>query len=95
MFMLTGDNRSERRTRWNPWRGVIFFALGVIGLSSSEIWLIARIPDSTDADYVSLASDLTLVLRQGMRDTSAKISMWHGLVNARSADEKGAPGCAQ
>src|SRR5208282_4160402 len=77
------------------WRGVILLALGVSGLSSSEVWLLERFPNSTGADYVSLASGLTLALGQGMRVTSAKSSMPDGLVNARSEDEKGASGSAQ
>jgi hypothetical protein len=95
MFMLTGDKQSERWTCWSPWRGVILFALGVTGLSSSEVWLLARLPNSTGADYVSLVSGLTLALGQGMRVTSAKFSMSDGLINARSEDEKGASGSAQ
>jgi hypothetical protein len=62
---------------------IILFALGVIGLSSSEIWLLPRVPDSTAANYVSLASDLMPVLRKGAHDTSAKVSMRHGLNNAK------------
>jgi hypothetical protein len=95
MGMLTGDKGSGRRTGQSRWRGVILFALGVTGLSSSEVWLLARLPNSTGADYVSLVSDLTLALGQGMRVTSAKFSMPDGLINARSEDEKGASGSAQ
>jgi len=62
---------------------IILFALGVIGLSSSEIWLLPRVPDSTAANYVSLASDLTLVLRKEAHDTPAKVSMRRGLINAK------------
>ena len=62
---------------------IIVFALGVIGLSSSEIWLLPRLPDSTAANYVSLTSDLTPVLRKGPHDTSAKVSMRHGSINAK------------
>jgi hypothetical protein len=64
---------------------IIAFALGLIGLSSSEIWLLPRLPDSTAANYVSLASDLTPVLRKGANDTSAKVSMRYGLINAKVA----------
>jgi hypothetical protein len=53
---------------------VILFALGVIALSYIELGLVARAPESTAADYVALASDLTRVFREGMHDTSAKDS---------------------
>ena len=62
---------------------IILFAVALIGLSSSEIWLVARVPDSTAANYVSLASDLTLVLRKEAHDTPAKVSMRRGLINAK------------
>jgi hypothetical protein len=62
---------------------IILFALGVIGLSSSEIWLLARVPDSTVAKYVPLASGLTLVLRNEAHDTSVKVSTRQGLNNAK------------
>ena len=89
--MLTRDKGSARRTGQNVWRGVILFALGVTGLSSSEVWLLDRLPNSTGADYVSLASGLTLA----MRVTSAMSSMPDGLINARSEDGKGASASAQ
>jgi hypothetical protein len=95
MGVFTGDKGSGGRTGQSPWRGVIVFALGVTGLSSSEVWLLARLPNSTGADYASLVSGPTLALGQGMRLTSAKFSMSDGLINARSEDEKGAPGSAQ
>jgi hypothetical protein len=88
--MLTGDKRSERPAGQSLWRGVILFALGVIGLSSFEVWLVVRLPNWTGADYVSLTSDLTPVLRQEMSDMSANVSMRHGLIDARSEGEKGA-----
>jgi hypothetical protein len=49
-------------------RSVILFALGGIALFYVELWLVARLPNSTVADYVALANDLTPVLREGMRD---------------------------
>jgi len=90
MGMLTRDKGSAGRTGQSVWRGVILFAFGVTGLSSSEGWLLERFPNSTGAGYVSLAGGLTLALGEGMRVTSAKSSMPDGLINARSEDEKGA-----
>jgi hypothetical protein len=91
MGMLTGDKGSAGRTGQNAWRGVILFALGVTGLSSSEVWFLERLPNSTGADSVSLARGLTLA----MRVTSAKSSMPDALIKARSEDEKGASGSSQ
>ena len=62
---------------------IILFALGVIGLSSLEVPLIARVPHSTVAHYVSLANDPTPIMRQVMRDASAKVPMRHGLIDAK------------
>jgi hypothetical protein len=62
---------------------IILFALGVIGLSSLEVPLIARVPDSTVAHYVSLANDPTPIMRQVMHDASAKVPMRHGLIDAK------------
>ena len=62
---------------------IILFALGVTGLSSSEVWLLARVPDSTVAHYVSLANDPTPIMRQVMHDASAKVPMRHGLIDAK------------
>jgi hypothetical protein len=62
---------------------IILFAVALIGLSSSEIWLVARVPDSTALHYVSLANDPTPILRHIMHDASAKVPMRHGLIDAR------------
>jgi hypothetical protein len=72
MCMPTTTNCREKRTRRTPWRGVILFALGVIGLSYVELAVFVRIPNSKGADYFALASDLTPVLCERMHDTSAK-----------------------
>src|SRR5271170_4027450 len=94
MGMLTRDKVSAGQIHQKVWRGVILFALGVTGLSSSEVWLLERFPNSTGADYVSLAGGLTLAFGEGIRVTSAKPSMPDGLINARSEDEKGVSGSA-
>jgi hypothetical protein len=88
------QNSLSAGSRQSAWRGVILFALGVTGLSSSEVWLLERVPNSTGADYVSLTSGLTLALDQGMRVTSTKSSMPDGLINATSEDENSASGSA-
>jgi hypothetical protein len=95
MGILTADKGSAGRTGQSAWRGVILFALGITGLSSSEVWLLERTPSSTGANYVSLADGLTLALGQGMCVTSAKSSMPGGLINARSEVEICASGSAQ
>jgi hypothetical protein len=55
-----------------PWRGVVVFVLGVIGLSYVELRLIVRLPNSTAAQYFALTSDLMPVLREEVHETSAK-----------------------
>ena len=55
-----------------PWRGVVVFVLGVIGLSYVELRLIVRLPNSTAAQYFALTSNLTPVLREEVHETSAK-----------------------
>jgi hypothetical protein len=62
---------------------IILFALGVIGLSSLEVPLIARAPDSTVAHYLSFANDPTPILRQVLHDASAKVPMQYGLIDAK------------
>ena len=75
MRMWTVVNRSERRTRQRPGRRVILFALGLFfGLSYVELGLIVRVPDSMAAEYFALTNDLAPVLREEVRDTSAKSS---------------------
>jgi len=44
---------------------VILFAVGIIALSYLELGLVVRVPDSTAADYIGLANDLTPILRAG------------------------------
>ena len=62
---------------------IILFALGVIGLSSLEVALVARVPDSIVAYYVSLANDPTPIMRQVMHDASAKVPTRRGLIDAK------------